>query len=116
MGGNFIDTANAYGTSEIVIGNWLANKPAEFRKSIIIATKFRNIISPKGVNDFGASRKHIYNAVESSLKNLQTSYIDLYQVHAFDDTTSLRERMRALNGLVRQGKVHYIGCSNFTSW
>lgn len=69
-----------------------------------------------GVNDFGASRKHIFDAIEASLKNLQTSYIDLYQVHVPDEATPLRETMRALNDLVRQGKVHYIGCSNFTSW
>ena len=116
LGGNFIDTANVYGTSEIVVGNWLAKKPESFRKSIIIATKFRNNMPPYGVNDFGASRKHIYDAVETSLKKLQTSYIDLYQIHAPDEKTSLRETMRALSDLVRQGKVHYIGCSNFTSW
>jgi aryl-alcohol dehydrogenase-like predicted oxidoreductase len=105
-----------YGTSENVIGTWLASKPEGFRKSIIIATKFRNMIAQHGVNAFGASRKHIYDAVEASLKKLQTSYIDLYQIHAPDDATSLRETMRAFNDLVRQGKVHYIGCSNFTSW
>jgi aryl-alcohol dehydrogenase-like predicted oxidoreductase len=116
LGGNFIDTSDAYSTSENVIGNWLASKPKAFRKSIIIATKFRNIIPPYGVNDTGASRKHIFDAVEASLSRLQTNYIDLYQVHAPDEATPLRETMRALNDLVRQGKVHYIGCSNFTSW
>lgn len=116
LGGNFIDTANVYGTSEIVVGNWLASKSEGFRKSMIIATKFRNNMPPYGVNDFGASRKHIFDAVETSLKNLQTSYIDLYQIHAPDENTPLRETMRALNDLVRQGKVNYIGCSNFTSW
>jgi len=94
----------------------LEKKPKEFRRSIIIATKFRNLVSPHGVNDKGASRKHIFDAVEASLKRLKTDYIDLYQIHAPDDETPLRETMRALNDLVRQGKVHYIGCSNFTSW
>lgn len=116
LGGNFIDTADAYSTSENVIGNWLKSKPAGFRQSIIIATKFRSIMPPHGVNDMGASRKHIIDAVEASLARLQTDYIDLYQIHGPDERTPLRETMRALNDLVRQGKVHYIGCSNFTSW
>lgn len=116
LGGNFIDTADAYSTSENVLGNWLSSKPEGFRQSVIIASKFRNTSPPYGVNDKGASRKHIFDAVEASLKRLQTNYIDLYQIHSPDEVTPLRETMRALNDLVRQGKVHYIGCSNFTSW
>ncbi|CAF0852002.1 unnamed protein product [Didymodactylos carnosus] len=116
LGGNFIDTANAYVESEDVIGTWLAKKPAEFRQSIIIATKFCGAIGNCGPNDRGASRKHIMDSVETSLKKLQTKYIDLYQIHMPDKTTTIRETLHALNDLIRQGKVHYIGCSNFNSW
>ena len=116
-GGNFIDTANVYTNSEKVIGNWLAAKPnpKEFRRKLIIATKFR---SPMGddVNSKGASRKHIADAVEQSLRDLQTDYIDLYQQHAYDKDTPMHETMYALNDLVRSGKVHYIGISNFAGW
>lgn len=116
LGGNFIDTANVYTSSEDVIGNWLAKKPADFRKSIIIATKFGSQMHGTAVNGRGGSRKHIFDALEESLKKLQTTYVDLYQIHLPDRLTPLRETLHALNDLVRQGKIHYIGCSNFSSW
>jgi len=115
LGINFLDTADAYGDSEKVIGNWLAKKDSNFRSQIVIATKFRSMMGP-GQNDRGASRKHIFDAVDRSLKLLQTNYIDLYQIHLPDNNTSIRETLFALNDLIRLGKVHYIGCSNFNEW
>lgn len=117
IGGNFIDTADVYNTSEDLIGQWLTKRSEgnpKFRDSLIIATKARN---PTGLgpNDVGSSRKHLISAVESSLKRLQTSYIDLYQLHKWDPHTPLEETMSTLNDLVRSGKVRYIGCSNFTA-
>jgi aryl-alcohol dehydrogenase-like predicted oxidoreductase len=117
LGGNFIDTADVYGTSEDLIGKWLAKRSEtnpKFRDSLVLATKGRNPMG-LGPNDLGLSRKHILKAVESSLKRLQTSYIDLYQVHRWDADTPLEETMSTLNDLVRCGKIRYIGCSNFTA-
>jgi len=114
-GGNFIDTADVYGTSEELIGRWLQKKGPDFRKSIIIATKYGNPMGPSK-NDTGSSRKHIHDAVEASLKKMQTTYIDLYQQHVWSADTPLIETMFALNDLVTQGKVRYIGASNFASW
>ena len=113
-GGNFIDTANVYGrgTSEEIVGGWLKGKP---RDRFIVATKVR---WPMGAepNDVGLSRKHILSAVEHSLRRLDTDYIDLYQVHGWDNATPLEETLSTLDGLVRQGKVRYIGASNYTGW
>jgi len=119
-GGNFIDTANVYGglnggESEEVIGSWLANKPAGFRHSVIIATKVRLPVG-KGVNDQGLSRKHILDSVDASLKRMNTTYIDLYQIHTPDDSTPMTEFLGTLNDLVHQGKVRYVGASNLTGW
>ena len=114
-GGNFIDTADVYNTSEDAIGRWLAKKDPAFRSSLIIATKFGNQFGPDE-NDRGASRKHIQDAVASSLRRLQTSYIDLYQQHLWCGDSELEETMFALHELVTAGKVRYIGCSNFSSW
>lgn len=116
LGGNFFDTADVYSPSEEVIGRWLSKKPQAFRQSIIIATKFCQTNSVDHVNNEGASRKHIFDALNQSLTKLRTNYIDLYQIHIPDSRTPLRETMRALNDLVQQGKVHYIGYSNFMSW
>lgn len=115
-GGNFIDTANNYGPfeSELVLGKWLASKPAKFRDSLIIATKVRGQIG-LGPNDIGLSRKHILDSVEASLKRLQTSYIDLFQCHFYDYKTPLEETLSTLNNLVQSGKVRYVGISNFTA-
>ncbi len=110
---NFFDTADVYseGRSETLLGKALGNK----RKDIVLATKVRARTGP-GPNDIGLSRKHIIDSCNASLKRLDTDYIDLYQVHSFDPRTPLEETLRALDDLVRQGKVRYIGVSNFTGW
>ncbi|MEM2905442.1 MAG: aldo/keto reductase [Candidatus Bathyarchaeia archaeon] len=112
-GVNFIDTANVYaeGRSEEIVGKAIDG----MRESIVLATKVRGRMG-LGPNDEGLSRKHIMRSVEASLKRLGTDHIDLYQVHRTDPTTPLRETLTALNDLVRAGKVHYIGCSNFPAW
>lgn len=115
-GGNFIDTADAYGESEELIGRWLAKRVKQdpaFRSKVVIATKVFNPTDTSHPNGGFLSRKHILDQVEISLKRLQTSYIDLYQVHCFDKGTPQRETLTALNDLIRAGKVRYIGCSNF---
>ncbi|XP_062521595.1 1-deoxyxylulose-5-phosphate synthase YajO-like [Corticium candelabrum] len=114
MGGNFVDTADSYsgGKSEQIIGTWLQKQE---REKIVLATKVR-FTTGKGVNDIGLSRKHIMFGVEQSLKHLQTHYIDLYQVHGWDDGTPIEEWLSTLNDLVRSGKVRYLGLSNVTGW
>ena len=82
---------------------------------MVVATKFR-FPRGEGPNDSGASRKHIISACESSLRRLDTDYIDLYQIHCWDSSTPIEETLSALDNLVRAGKVRYIGCSNFTGW
>lgn len=113
-GGNFIDTADVYslGTSEEIVGRWLTGKR---REDYIVATKVRFPMGD-GPNDIGLSRKHIMDGVEASLRRLGTDYIDLYQVHAWDPLTPLDQTLGALDDLVRQGKVRYIGASNFKGW
>ncbi len=113
-GGNFIDTADVYsqGTSEEIVGRWLKSKP---RDELVIATKVRFPMG-EGVNQVGLSRKHIRSGVENSLRRLQTDYIDLYQVHMWDDATPLEETLSTLDQLVQSGKVRYIGASNHTAW
>ena len=113
-GGNFIDTANVYsqGKSEEIVGRWMKAKQ---RDELVIATKVRFQMGP-GENDQGLSRKHILSAVEASLRRLQTDYIDLYQVHMWDNGTPLAETLGTLNQLVQNGKVRYIGASNYTAW
>lgn len=113
-GGNFIDTANVYstGASEEIVGTWLKDRP---RDALVIATKVRFPMSA-GPNDVGLSRKHILSSVESSLRRLQTDYIDLYQVHSWDHLTPLEETLSTLDGLVKAGKVRYLGVSNYTGW
>jgi aryl-alcohol dehydrogenase-like predicted oxidoreductase len=112
-GVNFFDTADVYseGLSEEILGQALGQR----RKEVVIATKVRGRTGP-GPNEIGLSRSHIIEGCEASLKRLGTDYIDLYQVHSFDDQTPLEETLRALDDLVRQGKVRYIGCSNFAAW
>ena len=113
LGINFIDTADVYGEgrSEEYIGRTLKGR----RTKVLIATKF-GIEMGEGVNDRGGSRYYIMRAVEASLKRLGTDYIDLYQMHRPDPTTPIEETLRALDDLVRAGKVRYIGCSNFAGW
>lgn len=112
-GVNIFDTANIYasGVSEEILGKALGTK----RKDILIATKLYNTMT-HGANDLGSSRLAIMREVELSLSRLGTDYIDLYQVHNYDHTTPLEETLRALDDLVRQGKVRYIGLSNFAGW
>ncbi|XP_078697297.1 1-deoxyxylulose-5-phosphate synthase YajO-like [Branchiostoma floridae x Branchiostoma belcheri] len=117
LGGNFIDTADAYqyGMSEEYVGSWLSMKQ---RDKFIIATKVWNNMDPtqQDPNKRGLSRHHILNSIDGSLRRLQTDYVDLYQIHCWDYGTPLEETMTALNDLVRAGKVRYIGASNVTGW
>lgn len=123
LGCNFIDTADVYskwvegnpgGVSEQIIGNWLQQADVR-REDVIVATKVRGQMSD-AVTDQGLSRHHIVSAVENSLRRLQTDYIDLYQTHYYDEDTPLEETMRAMDDLVRMGKVRYIGASNYPAW
>ena len=113
LGINFIDTADIYSKhlSEEYIGRAVKGK----RQQVLIATKLAGSIG-EGPNDRGASRQHIMQAVEESLQSLDTDYIDLYQVHFPDASTPIEETLRALTDLVREGKVRYIGCSNYAAW
>lgn len=118
---NFFDTADIYsnwvegnpgGVSEQIIGKWLQNRK---RREIVIATKVRGRMWA-GPNGEGLSRAHIIQAVEDSLRRLNTDYIDLYQVHWYDEDTPLEETLAALDSLVQSGKVRYIGASNYPAW
>ncbi len=114
LGVNFFDTADVYGPgglSEEYLGVALQGR----RRDAVVATKF---VGPMGEGPLwgGASRRYISDAVEASLRRLQTDYIDLYQIHFPDTATPIDETLRALDDLVRQGKVRYFGCSNFSGW
>ncbi len=118
---NFIDTADIYsrwhpgnpgGVAETIVGNWMRGKA---RDRIVVATKVRGRMGI-GPNDEGLSRAHIMSAAEASLRRLRTDYIDLYQLHWFDEETPLDETWRALDDLVHQGKVRYLGVSNFKAY
>ncbi|WP_349434807.1 aldo/keto reductase [Pararhizobium sp. A13] len=113
-GVNLIDTADVYsqGVSEEIIGEITGGKR---KNGVLIATKARFPMGD-GPNDAGSSRHHLIRACEASLKRLKTDVIDLYQLHEWDGQTPLEETMEALDLLVRQGKVRYIGCSNFSGW
>ncbi|MCI0439290.1 MAG: aldo/keto reductase [Chloroflexi bacterium] len=113
MGINMIDTANSYsaGQSEEYIGRAIKGK----RDKVVIATKVSSRME-EGPNNAGNSRLHILREVENSLRRLGTDYIDLYQIHWWDDNTPIEETLGTLNELIRQGKVRYIGCSNFAAW
>jgi aryl-alcohol dehydrogenase-like predicted oxidoreductase len=110
---NFIDTADVYdqGHSEEFIGRTLKGK----RHQVIIATKFGGAMG-QDPNERGGSRHHVLQAVDNSLKRLQTDYIDLYYIHMPDTSTPIEETLYALDNLVQSGKVRYIGCSNFPAW
>jgi aryl-alcohol dehydrogenase-like predicted oxidoreductase len=121
-GGNFIDSADVYarwapgnhgGESEEVLGNWMAARGN--RDQMIIATKLGSPMGD-GPNERGLSRQHIIQATEASLRRLRTDYIDLQQSHQDDQATPLEETLRAYDDLIRQGKVRYIGASNFAAW
>jgi len=114
LGVTLFDTADIYadmGGSEKVLGEVLGDR----RKDIVLATKFSKPMSTDGTKQ-GASRRYIMSAVEASLKRLKTDYIDLYQQHDYDPLTPIDETLRALDDLIRQGKVRYIGNSNFPAW
>ncbi|HZB95503.1 MAG TPA: aldo/keto reductase [Herpetosiphonaceae bacterium] len=115
-GGNLIDTADVYsaGTSEEIIGRWLAARPTE-REQVLIASKAR-IAMAQGVNDVGSSRRHLGPALDASLRRLGMERIDLYQMHAWDPITPLEETLRFLDDAVRAGKIAYYGFSNFLGW
>lgn len=121
-GGNFIDTADIYsnwapnnpgGVSEEIIGRWM--RARQNRHQMVVATKVRGRMW-EGPNGEGLSRVHILKACEDSLRRLQTDYIDLYQAHWYDPETPIEETMDAFDTLVRQGKVRYVGCSNYPAW
>ena len=111
---NFIDTADQYvdGLSEEIVGKGLKG----VRHSVVLATKVGAWKSGPTVNDIGLSRKHIMKGIEGSLRRLGTDYIDLYYAHRWDWATPIDETLRALDDLVHQGKVRYIGCSNYFVW
>jgi aryl-alcohol dehydrogenase-like predicted oxidoreductase len=114
LGITLFDTADIYsnmGGSETVLGEVLGDR----RKDIVLATKFSKPMSEDGTKQ-GASRRYIMSAVEASLKRLKTDYIDLYQQHDYDAMTPIDETLRALDDLIRQGKVRYVGNSNFPAW
>jgi aryl-alcohol dehydrogenase-like predicted oxidoreductase len=115
QGYNFLDTANVYslGKSEEVVGRWMKSRLN--RKNVVIATKVHGKMGD-GPNESGLSRIHIHQAIEDSLRRLQTDVIDLYQIHRWDPFVPPEETLRALDDLVRQGKVRYIGCSNLKAW
>ena len=120
---NFIDTADIYsrwatgnpgGVAETIIGKWMKHNKIP-RDQVIIATKVRGKMGD-GPKDEGLSRVHIFQAVEDSLNRLQTDCIDLYQAHWYDENTPIEETLSAFDDLMHQGKVRYIGCSNYPSW
>ncbi|MGG4492731.1 aldo/keto reductase [Brevibacillus reuszeri] len=109
----FIDTANIYThtESERIIGQALEGK----RHEVVLATKV-GLVRGEGPNQKGSSRYHLMQELENSLKRLRTDYVDLYQIHTFDPETPLEETLRALDDMVRSGKVRYIGASNYAAW
>jgi aryl-alcohol dehydrogenase-like predicted oxidoreductase len=113
LGINFIDTADVYtnGNSETTLGVALKGRWHQ----VVLATKVFHPMG-EGPNDRGASRYHIIQGIEASLRRLQSDHIDLYQIHSWDTTTSIDETMRTLDDLVRSGKVRYVGASNFAAW
>jgi 1-deoxyxylulose-5-phosphate synthase len=119
-GVDFIDSSDVYplggdlatvGRTEEILGRWLHGK----RDRFVLATKCFGRTGPSPL-DGGNSRRHIFDAIEASLRRLKTDYIDLYQLHGFDSATPIDETLQALNDLVQQGKVRYIGCSNFLTY
>lgn len=116
----FIDTADVYpmggrldtaGRTEEIVGNWLKNR----RQDVVLATKASHRVGPRPWQQ-GNSRRHLLDAVEQSLRRLQTDYLDLYQLHGTDPATPIDETLSALDDLVRSGKVRYVGCSNFAAY
>lgn len=117
LGGNFIDAANIYGggEAESIIGDYLAATPGS-REQLVVATKFGGVTAPGDPNAAGGGRKALVQACEASLRRLKTDRIDLYWMHLYDVLTPIEETMRALDDLVRAGKVLHVGLSNFPAW
>lgn len=115
QGGNFIDTADVYGNglAEEIVGRWLTSRGG--RDQLVIGTKVWGRTGD-GPNALGLSRKHILTAIDESLRRLQTDYVDLYYVHAWDPGVQLEESLSTLDGLVRAGKVRHVGASNWLGW
>src|SRR6266540_4258793 len=113
-GGNFIDTANNYqnGTSEKYVGEFIASD----RQKFVLATKYTLTTNPNDPNASGSHRKNLFQSVDASLKRLDTPYIDLLWVHAWDYMTPIEELMRSLDDLIRSGKVLYVGMSDAPAW
>jgi aryl-alcohol dehydrogenase-like predicted oxidoreductase len=120
---NFIDTADVYsrwvegnpgGVAETIIGKWISRARIP-RDQLVLATKVRGKMG-SGPNDEGLSRKHITLAIEASLRRLGVDYVDLYQAHSYDDKTPIEETLSVFDDLIHQGKVRYIGCSNYPAW
>ncbi len=116
-GGTLVDVADVYagGTSEEIVGRWLADRPAETRDRVVLATKGR-FPTGDGPNDLGLSRRHLRRALEASLRRLGVEAVDLYQVHAWDPLTPPEEWLRFLDDAVRAGTILYPGLSNLTGW
>ena len=116
-GGNLVDTADVYaaGRSEEIIGRWLANRPADVKAGVVLATKGR-FPTDDTANGQGLSARHLTRALDASLTRLGVDSVDLYQCHAFDALTPLEETLRTLDGMVGNGKIRYYGFSNFTGW
>jgi aryl-alcohol dehydrogenase-like predicted oxidoreductase len=116
-GGTFVDTADVYAdtVSEEIVGGWLADRPADVRDQVVLATKGRFPTGP-GPNDRGLSRRHLTRALDASLRRLGVDTVDLYQVHAYDPLTPVEETLRFLDDAVTAGKIHYAGLSNHTAW
>lgn len=114
---NFIDTADVYseGNSEVLLGQALRALKVP-RDNVVVATKVFGVTGTNGVNAKGASRYHIMNGVKASLQRMQLDHIDLYQIHGFDPATPIEETLLALDTLVQQGDVRYIGVSNWAAW
>lgn len=112
-GGDFVDTADVYGggASEEIVGRALEGR----RDRVVLATKVRMPVGG-GVNDLGASRRRIRAGIEDSLRRLRTDWVDLYQIHCWDPRTPLEETLSTLDDLVREGKVRYVGASNYSGW
>jgi aryl-alcohol dehydrogenase-like predicted oxidoreductase len=115
-GGNFVDTADVYGggASEAILGRVFAERPG-LRDDVVLATKFR-MKAGAAPNDAGGSRRHIRASIERSLRRLHTDWVDLYQIHAWDPHTPVEETLATLDDLVHEGKVRYVGASNYAAW
>jgi len=116
-GGTLVDTADVYsaGTSEEIVGRWLAARPADVRDRVVLATKARFSMGTDA-NDVGLSRRHLDRALEASLRRLGVECIDLYQPHGWDPLTPVDETLRFFDDAVTSGKVRYLGLSNFAGW